>query len=71
MKDILPAIQIIIDIILIAAILLQSRGTGLSATWGGGSESYQSRRGVEKTLFAATIIFTILFLLVQIVALAL
>ena len=40
--------QIIVSIALIAAILLQARGTGLSGTFGGDSAVYRSRRGVER-----------------------
>ena len=40
--------QILLSIALIAAILLQARGTGLSGTFGGDSAVYRSRRGVEK-----------------------
>lgn len=54
--------QIIISILLIVAILLQQRGEGLSAVFGGGGGAYRTRRGVEKSLFTATIILAILFL---------
>jgi len=53
---------------LIAAILLQSRGAGLGATFGGESSAYRSRRGVEKRLFQFTIIMTVLFVGVSMVA---
>ena len=53
---------------LIAAILLQSRGAGLGATFGGESGGYRSRRGVEKRLFQFTIIMTVLFVGVSMVA---
>ena len=38
-----------------ASILLQSRGAGLGATFGGDSTVYRSRRGIEKRLFQFTI----------------
>jgi protein translocase SecG subunit len=38
--------QIIVSIALVAAILLQARGTGLSGTFGGDSAVYRSRRGI-------------------------
>jgi preprotein translocase subunit SecG len=53
---------------LIAAILLQSRGAGLGATFGGESSVYRSRRGVEKTLFQFTIVLAALFVVVCMVA---
>ena len=54
--------QIIVSALLIAAILLQSRGSGLSSLFGGGGEFYQTRRGLEKKIFIATIILAIIFL---------
>jgi len=53
--------QIIVSIALIAAILLQARGTGLSGTFGGDSAVYRSRRGVERRLWQFTIILLALF----------
>jgi preprotein translocase subunit SecG len=53
--------QIIVSVALIVAILLQSRGTGLSGTFGGDSAVYRSRRGVERRLWQFTIVLLILF----------
>jgi preprotein translocase subunit SecG len=53
--------QIIVSFALIAAILLQARGTGLSGTFGGDSAVYRSRRGVERRLWQFTIILLGLF----------
>lgn len=61
MDPILGAGQIIVSIALIAAILLQARGTGLSGTFGGDSAVYRSRRGVERRLWQFTIVLLILF----------
>ena len=55
--------QIIVSIALIAAILLQARGTGLSGTFGGDSAVYRSRRGIERRLWQFTIILIALFVL--------
>lgn len=67
--DPLLIVQIIISVLLIGAILLQSHGSGLGSAWGGGGESYHTKRGVEKSLFIATIILVISFSLVSILAL--
>jgi preprotein translocase subunit SecG len=59
-----PALAIgqdIIGVFLMLAILLQARGTGLSATFGGDSSVYRSRRGIERRLYQFTILLTILF----------
>ena len=53
--------QIIIAILLIVAILLQNRGSGLSGVFGGGDNVYSVKRGAEKVLFHATIILSVLF----------
>jgi preprotein translocase subunit SecG len=55
--------QILVSIALVAAILLQARGTGLSGTFGGDSAVYRSRRGIEKRLWQFTIILLALFVL--------
>jgi preprotein translocase subunit SecG len=53
--------QIIVSIALVAAILLQARGTGLSGTFGGDSAVYRSRRGIERRLWQFTILLLVLF----------
>jgi preprotein translocase subunit SecG len=67
----LAAGQIIVSFALMAAILLQSRGTGLSGTFGGDSAVYRSRRGIERRLFQFTVLLTALFVLFSLVAYAL
>jgi preprotein translocase subunit SecG len=62
--------QIIVSVALIAAILLQARGTGLSGTFGGDSAVYRSRRGVERRLWQFTIILLILFVLFSLASFA-
>lgn len=61
MKRIIIIVQILISVLLIAAIVIQSRGTGLGSAWGGTGEFYRSKRGVEKILFIATIVLATLF----------
>jgi len=56
-------IQVFIAILLIVTILIQARGAGLGEAWGGSSEFFTSRRGMEKIIFLATIVLAILFLL--------
>ena len=50
---------------LIASILMQSRGSGLGATFGGDSSVHTSRRGVEKRLYQFTIVLAALFVVVS------
>ncbi len=62
LKTYLNIAQIAVSVLLIAAILLQSRGTGLGSTFGGEGNVYRTKRGVEKVLFRSTIVLAVLFL---------
>ena len=55
----LEILQAILAISIVGLILLQARGTGLSATFGGAGFA-TSRRGVEKIVFYTTIVALIL-----------
>ncbi len=56
----------IIAALLIGAILLQARGSGLSSVFGGESTFYHTRRGIEKFIFWATVILAILFIAISV-----
>ncbi len=61
-------IQIVVAVTLISLILLQAQGGGLGGIFGGGEGGvYKTRRGVEKTMFQATIVLSALFFIVAIV----
>lgn len=55
--------QIVISVVLIALVLIQERSSGLSGLFGGGGAGtpYQTRRGLEKGMYWATIIAATLF----------
>ncbi len=61
----LPFIQIILAVLLIAAILLQQRGSSLGGAFGGDnfSSAFHKRRGAELFLFKFSIGIAILFVL--------
>lgn len=59
---ILSIIQIAVAVILMIAVLVQRRGSGLSAAFGGEGNIYRTKRGLEKNLHIATIILAIIFL---------
>lgn len=61
-RTILTIIQVITSLTLIALILMQVQGSGLSMTFGGGGGFYRSKRGVEKLFFYGTIFLSIIFL---------
>ncbi|MBU0636973.1 MAG: preprotein translocase subunit SecG [Patescibacteria group bacterium] len=56
-------IQIIVAILLAIVILMQNRGSGLSNIFGGASNVYRTKRGIERKLFIATIILAVAFFL--------
>ena len=68
MNAILAVGQILLSIALVAAILLQARGTGLSGTFGGDSAVYRSRRGIERRLWQFTVVLMVLFVLFALVS---
>ena len=59
---ILPIIQVLIAIFLVTTILLQQRGQALGSAFGGEGGFYATRRGLQKKIFIASIIFGILFI---------
>jgi preprotein translocase subunit SecG len=64
-------IQIIISITIIALVLLQAKGSGLGSIFGGDGGVYRTKRGVEKTLYQATIGLSILFFIISMVSVVL
>jgi preprotein translocase subunit SecG len=67
-NPILAVGQILLSIALMAAILLQARGTGLSGTFGGDSAVYRSRRGIEKRLWQFTVLLLVMFVAFALIA---
>ncbi|MBI4138873.1 preprotein translocase subunit SecG [Candidatus Uhrbacteria bacterium] len=68
---ILQIIQIALSILMITAILLQQRGSGLGAAFGGEGNVFRTKRGVEKGLFYVTIGLAVLFFVTAILNVAL
>jgi len=67
MENIITIAQTVSAIVLIVLVLVQNREGGVGGIFGGsggdsGGGSYRTKRGMEKKIFYATIIFTILFL---------
>ena len=61
METMLTGIQIILAFGLMGEILLQQSGSGLGAAFGGTGGVKHTKRGLDKTLFQATIVNAILF----------
>ncbi|MEK7191957.1 MAG: preprotein translocase subunit SecG [Patescibacteria group bacterium] len=61
-NQVISIAQVVISVLVIILILLQERSSGAGGLFGGGTDhAYQTRRGVEKTLFVATIILVVAF----------
>jgi protein translocase SecG subunit len=67
LNTILLVSQFVLALLLIVAVLLQQRDSGLGAGFGGGSNGSvrATRRGPEKALFTATIVISVLFFIVS------
>ena len=70
MKNIAIIAQIIVGVLLITVVLFQSASGGIGSALGG-SDTYHTKRGVEKGLFYLTIILATVFTSISILALAL
>ena len=66
LKTLLPYAQIIVAILLIGAILIQQKGVGLGAAFGGEGNIYRTKRGFEKVIFTSSIILGVVFLILAI-----
>lgn len=60
---IIPIIQIVVSVVLVTLILLQERSAGMSGILGGGDAGgvYQTRRGLARIVFYATIVLAVVF----------
>lgn len=67
--NLLLILQILVSLLLLFSILLQANGTSVGRAFGG-SASYHTKRGAEKTLFYGTIILSVLFVLLSLLNLA-
>ena len=63
----LNVLQIVVSSLLIVVVLLQVKGSGFGAALGGmsGGSVYRTKRGLERTLFQATIILAVVFIFVS------
>ena len=61
MTKYLNIVQLILSAVLITLVILQSKGGSLSRMFSGEGGVYKTRRGLEKTLFKATIVVIVAF----------
>lgn len=64
-------LQILVALSLIALILLQAKGGGLGTAFGGQSQVYHTKKGVEKVVFYLTIGLTTLLTVLALINLKL
>jgi len=62
--------QLVVSVLLIISILLQNRGSGLSAAFGGDFGGYYTKRGIEKFLFYGSIVLSVAFMVLAIASVA-
>ncbi len=71
MQTLLTLILLIDSGLMITAILLQQKGSGLSGVFGGSSASYLARRGAEKFLTFFTVFTMVVFIVTALLMLIL
>ena len=59
---IISIVQIVVAVLLVFAVLLQQRGSGLSSAFGGGGGVYYQKRGMDKMLLYATVTLYAIFM---------
>lgn len=68
-QTIFNILQIILAVILILIVLIQQKGTGLSGIFGGSSNVYSTKRGIDKILHYSTIVVSVLFFVLSLLRL--
>lgn len=58
--------QAVVAILLTVTILLQNRGAGLGSAFGGDFGGYYTKRGLEKFLLYASVVFSVVFFVLAI-----
>lgn len=61
MMNVINIALVVVSVLLIGAILIQKRGTGLGGVFGGEGAVYLTKRGAEKVIFIVTIILAVGF----------
>ena len=66
MQTYLNIVEIVVSAVLIVMLIAQSRGSGFTGTSQDQTTVFRTRRGIEKTLFQATLVLGALFIVVSI-----
>ncbi len=57
----------LVSVVLTVLVILQAKGGSLGGMFGGDGSIYQTRRGVEKSVFNMTVVFAVVFLALALV----
>lgn len=68
-ETIFNVFQLVLAILLILVVLLQQKGGGLGAAFGGSSNIYSTKRGIDKILHYATVVLAVAFFGISLVRL--
>ncbi len=71
MKEAIIIVNILLCGVIVIFILMQGRGAGLGSAWGGGGETFQTRRGVEVVIMRLTVVCIAVFFCISVLALLL
>ena len=66
MQTYLNIVEIVVSAVLIVMLIAQSRGSGFTGTSQDQTTVFRTRRGIEKTLFQATLVLASLFIVASI-----
>lgn len=67
MNTALLIINIALSVMIVVFVLIQGQGAGLGSAWGGGGETFQTRRGIEKWVLRGTALLIGLYLILSVV----
>ena len=62
--------QLILSVVVTVLVVMQSQNSGAGGMFGSDTTVYRTKRGLEKTMYQATIVVTTLFFVVSIAAAA-
>jgi len=62
--------QIILSVVVTVLVVMQSQNSGAGGMFGADTTVYRTKRGLEKTMYQATIVVTTMFFVVSLVAAA-
>ena len=66
MQTYLNIVEIVVSAVMIVMLIAQSRGSGFTGTSQDQTTVFRTRRGIEKTLFQATLVLATLFIVTSI-----